>query len=360
MKLLVAIIPLFVLLFLSSPVFSDPGDEPLNLRIGIVASPPYLISENGKMSGVCFDLWRLVSDSLNAGYSLTVYQNHDSLLNDLRKGKLDLSICPYTATTERLNHFRLTIPFYISNMGIMAAATNNRPIMTVVQHLFSWKVLRWFVIVLLIVTVFAFFLWLAERKGNSLQFHPSPKGVLDGIWWAFVTMSTVGYGDKIPKTSIGKILAIAWMFFAIGLFFVASGVISSELTLNKLQSRIQNTDDLMKCKVGAVSYSGYAETLARHNIQATLYNTPQQGITALEADSIDAFVYDLAFLNYIVDLDKKAGKMVVIPSGLNLQYFSFMANKNSMELIDRINPAILGIIDSYQWDEILSRYGMNQ
>ena len=51
---------------------------------------------------------------------------------------------------------------------------------------------------------------------------------------------------------------------------------------------------------------------------------------------------------------------MVIPSGLNLQYFSFMAGKNNAELIDKINPALLGAIDGVPWEEILSRYGLNR
>ena len=346
--------------FILSGLVAAEHREPEKLRVGYVVVPPYLLHENGRPSGVCVDLWRIICDTLKIGSELVFYQDHDSLLSDLRNGKLDLSICPYTATTERLLQFRITIPFYISNMGIVSRAENQRPVFQIFEHIFSWKVLRWLVMVCLIVSVFAFFLWLAERRENSLQFHPGLKGVLDGIWWAFVTMTTVGYGDKIPKTNMGKILAITWMFFAIGLFFVASGVISSELTVNKLQSRVQNSGDLAHCRVGAVAHSGYAETLSRQSIDPVLFESPKDGLKALETDSIDAFVYDLTLLNYIIDRDKKEDSFVVIPSGLNLQYFSFLASKENAELIDKINPALLNAIDGDSWEEILSRYGLNQ
>jgi ABC-type amino acid transport substrate-binding protein len=334
--------------------------ETERLKVGVVNAPPYLLSENGNLSGVCIELWRMVSDTMNISYDVVFYENHDSLLKDLRIGKIDLSICPYTATTERLRDFRLTIPFYISNMGIVSRAENHRPVLEILSHLFSWKVIRWVVLVLMIVSVFAFFLWLAERKANSLQFHPGPQGVLDGVWWAFVTMTTVGYGDKIPKSSAGKILAITWMFFAISLFFVTSGVISSELTLSKLQSRIHNSHDLTHCRVGAVANSGYAETLSRQEIALILFKNPQDGFHAVVSDSIDAFVYDLALLNYVVDRDNKGNDLVVIPSGLNLQYFSFLASRNNAALIDKINPALLSAIDDDQWEEILAHYGLNK
>jgi voltage-gated potassium channel len=38
----------------------------------------------------------------------------------------------------------------------------------------------------------------------------------DGVWWAIVTVTTVGYGDTYPQTDAGRIIAIAVMFVGIG------------------------------------------------------------------------------------------------------------------------------------------------
>ena len=49
----------------------------------------------------------------------------------------------------------------------------------------------------------------------------------DAIWWAFVTMTTVGYGDFYPVTNTGRFLAAILMCAGIGFFSIVTGAISS-------------------------------------------------------------------------------------------------------------------------------------
>jgi ABC-type amino acid transport substrate-binding protein len=346
--------------FFLSPVFASDHIKERTLRVGVAFAPPYIIGEKGNLSGVCIDLWRLISDTLNIVYEYKFYPSVNSLLSDVHAGAVDINICPLTATTARLEMLRFSIPFYISNMGIATRIEKQSPFVHLLRNMLSWTIIRTLLFIFAIVSIFAIILWLAERKVNGMQFRPGIKGVGDGIWWAFVTMTTVGYGDKIPRTGLGRVLAIFWMFFAIGLFFVASGAVSSELTVTRLQSQIKNPDDLARCKVGAIINTGYAETLARHKIRYTLFPSPWIGLTAVATGTIDAFVYDQAISQYMVDKYKLNDKIVIIPSGLNLQYFSFTTRHDNMELIDRINPALLNVIDGDSWKEILARYGINQ
>jgi voltage-gated potassium channel len=49
----------------------------------------------------------------------------------------------------------------------------------------------------------------------------------DAFWWAFVTMTTVGYGDRYPLTSEGRVVACILMTAGAGLFATLTGFIAS-------------------------------------------------------------------------------------------------------------------------------------
>ena len=55
----------------------------------------------------------------------------------------------------------------------------------------------------------------------------------DAVWWAFVTVTTVGYGDYVPKTFMGRIVAILLMVFGIALISMLTGTIATYFNAKK-------------------------------------------------------------------------------------------------------------------------------
>jgi len=61
--------------------------------------------------------------------------------------------------------------------------------------------------------------------------HPDSQinSMLDAVWWTVATVTTVGYGDIVPVTDTGKIVAIFYMFFGIGVLAIFLSVLGTQI-----------------------------------------------------------------------------------------------------------------------------------
>jgi voltage-gated potassium channel len=78
-------------------------------------------------------------------------------------------------------------------------------------------------------------------------------GYGDGIWWAIVTASTVGYGDISPSTPIGRLIAVALMVVGIGLMSTLAASITAHFVqqtenadLREIRARLERIEVLLQ------------------------------------------------------------------------------------------------------------------
>lgn len=62
------------------------------------------------------------------------------------------------------------------------------------------------------------------------------RSIPEALWWAIVTMTTVGYGDYTPHGALGRVLAVIIIFAGITLMAVLSGTIASRLVARRLRA----------------------------------------------------------------------------------------------------------------------------
>lgn len=95
-----------------------------------------------------------------------------------------------------------------------------------VHHIFRKRVEGAFSAAVLIAILMIIFSSIAmlqvENDPNS-----NIRSAEDALWWSFVTITTVGYGDKFPVTTEGRIIAMVLMTVGVGLFGTFTGFIAS-------------------------------------------------------------------------------------------------------------------------------------
>ena len=62
--------------------------------------------------------------------------------------------------------------------------------------------------------------------------EPDVRNLGDGIWWALVTITTVGYGDITPVTTLGRVVASSLMLLGLGLIATITAIVSAKFIQN--------------------------------------------------------------------------------------------------------------------------------
>jgi voltage-gated potassium channel len=115
-----------------------------------------------------------------------------------------------------------------------------RSVKVLTQHVFKNRVQGTMsavgIITFLVVIFASISILLVETDPNS-----NIKTAEDSIWWSLVTVTTVGYGDKYPVTTEGRLIGVALMFVGVGLFGTFTAYISSWfIEGNKINSNGNN------------------------------------------------------------------------------------------------------------------------
>jgi len=331
------------------------GVSPGKLVVGIMDMPPFLIkAEDGHWEGLSIDLWRAVARDLGIEYEFREYTRAASMLDDAQAGKID--IIPGLAVTER-NEVILDFSRQYLRSGLSIAISTEESgsrLLRFAGRLAVTDILLMLCLLLLLSLVAGIIVWLFEGRRNS-EFHGNMvQGAGHGFWWAVVTLTTVGYGDKAPKTAGGRVTALIWMFSSIFLLASFTAAITTTLTVGELGGKIRGLEDLADVRVGAYARSEGVAFLAQNGITAQLYENVRDGLQALVQKEIDAFVFNESVLKYMVN-QEFAGVVAVLPGTFD-QYYLGMAMPTNSPLQEQINRALLRIIAGDEWDKLVVHY----
>jgi ABC-type amino acid transport substrate-binding protein len=288
-------------------------------------------------------------------YEIRKYGTIGQLLEAIENRKLDV-ILALAGTEGREITLDLSHSYYRSGVAIAVSEDHagrgwigftGRLEVSMIFYAIGLLILLW---LLAGVTVLLF-----ERRRNREMFGGGPfKGLGHAVWWAAVTMTTVGYGDKAPKTVGGRIVAIVWMLASIFLISSFTAWISASLTAEKLAGQVRGHHDLPHVRVGSMAQSGTMEWLAKRGVVPVPFSTEREGLQAVVDDKIDAFAYDELVLKYIVKTDFPG--LIQELAGTFDHYYICMAMPDGSPLREPINRALFKIMDHDDWEKLVARY----
>ena len=106
-----------------------------------------------------------------------------------------------------------------------------KTIKSAMNILIEGVVLKVFIVIFSVMTAGAVVVFFFEREQNPDHFDT----IFQSVWWALVTMTTVGYGDKIPITVGGRLAGAVIMFSGVALVSIFTATISSIYVARKIR-----------------------------------------------------------------------------------------------------------------------------
>lgn len=331
---------------------------PIKVKVGFETLIPYVIDDEKEgLGGLAVDLWGEIAKRLKMDYEALPLKPGEGI-DALQQGRVQIVFLAAPINADNESQVDYSTPFYTDREGVAMKQKSMTPsLWSTVKLIFSEHFLDVFLYLIIVFAVAGIMIWAAERKKNSGQFQRSAiKGIGDGIWWGVVTIMTIGYGDKVARTHLGRIISTFWIIFGLLLSSIVTAAFASTVTLNSVKFNIQRVDDLRGIKTGVTSGSESEKILKQRRVAFKEYDNFEEGLAALSAGKLEAYFGSLAALDYEV---KKSGYNDVVLSflGDNHRRYAFAVAERGI-LLEQVNIAIMQVLDGESWQDIEMKYGL--
>jgi polar amino acid transport system substrate-binding protein len=332
----------------------DEAPNARELVVGTKEAPPFAIkSEKGEWSGISIELWRKIADQIKLKYRFAEADSITSLLEGLENGHFDVAMAAITVTPEREQRIDFTIPYFQAGTGVAVRGDHIANWMPVVRSIASYGFAQAALALLGLACLAGGLIWLFEHNANEGFGGGLARGLSSGVLWSTNTMTQRVVGDAAPTTLAGRIVAVVWMIVSVIAIAVFTAGLTSTLTTRRLHGAVDSIADLERLRIGVVQGAATEDALSRRRIKFRAFTSPAQGFGALQAGSIDAFVYDRPILAWMI----RQGGLAAELTDVTFEPQSYaIALRSDQPLRKELNVALLKAEQSDWWKDLLFRY----
>jgi polar amino acid transport system substrate-binding protein len=329
------------------------SSQKLHVATGLIK--PFVIEENGKLTGFSIDLWNEISKEANLESDLAVKPNVKELLASVKSKKSDVGIAALSITADRDKEFDFSYPIYEGGLQILVLSQPApNPFTSFVEGIFSAAFLQLIGIILVIMLIPAHIIWFLERgKEESLipdrSYFP---GIFKACWWSLSTLAT--QAEEMPKTPVGRVFAVIWMFTSVVFVAYFTASVTTSLTVQQLKTSINGPDDLPGKNVASIAGSTSVEYLRENKVTVTEFPRSNQAFDALLQKQVDAVVFDAPVLLYYASHEGQ-GKVQVVGSVFRQESYGIVFSANS-PYRKRVNAALLTLKENGVYEELHKKW----
>jgi ABC-type amino acid transport substrate-binding protein len=259
---------------------------------------------------------------------------------DLRSGKLDAVVGPLPADPELARGDALSLPYAEQSLGMISEAGVPSPL-EMLTPLADRRLLILFAVLLGSALIVGTILWSVERHHEDDHFPDSPGGgVLRGMWFSLMTVTTVGYGDVTIKTSLGRFIAAGLLIATIVFQAIFTATLTSVLTLSKIGMGPANRPEALEGRTIGVVGGGDAEPIIeRYGAKVKSYTDLKAAMSGLNNGEISGVVGPLLELE-LLHQNRKDDELKVVDFHVPLRHLHFGL---SSDLQEQLNAIIVSV-----------------
>ncbi len=302
----------------ASPSTAPAPGESREVRVVVGVVPPFVMQQNGNLTGFSIDLWDAIAARLKIKTSYQLVPNSTAIEEVMQAKGADLTVVPVFITSARDEIYDFSYPMMDTGLQIMVRDTGQgtrtaNPLWDLLRLLFSRTTIVWLGIALLLVLIPAHIVWWFERRSQDGMLS-NPKyfpGILQAFYWAISTLT--GSPEGMPHQWVARTFSIFWIFA--GVVFVAfyTAQLTTTLTVEQIRGAIEGPADLPGKPVATLEHSTGADYLRDQNAQIQEFPIPEEMFKALLDKKVDAVVFSAPVLLYYAAHAGKGRVKVVGP-----------------------------------------------
>ena len=338
------------------------GDESASggtLRVAARALPPFVIYENRAYNGFEVELVRLLAARLGMEVEIYAVDTVAKQIDDVNRGVARVALGGVAITESREQVVDFSMPVLDTGLTILAPTHASRGLGDRIGIFFTAIVssdLPWLLVLFgVAVLISAHVIWWLERHHNTDFAVPYRQGIWDSFYWSVVTMSTVGYGDKVARGSMGRVFALVWIALGTLVFASFTASIASSLAVNELRSEISGPQDLPGHRVATVTRSAGETYLSTIGVGSVPVDDIEQAYSLLAEGDVDAIVFDAPVLRFHVAREGQGEVATFGPAFEKVQY-GLAVSEDDAEFRERLNLALLDLIESGVYGQLHDRW----
>ncbi len=341
-----------------APAASAQG-ETVELQAAAVISPPFIVKQDGSLTGFNIELWSAIAAQLKLKTSYQLMPDIGSMEEALRSKSVDLVVGPLFITAARDEVFDFSVPILEAGLQIMvrdtgqtARATN--PLWAMLNLLFSWTTVLWLGMALVLILIPAHVIWLFERRHEAgiIKNRNYFPGIFEALYWAVSALT--GYSEAMPHQWVARVFSIFWMFAGVVFIAFYTAQLTTTLTVEQIRGAIEGPDDLPGKKIATGAGTTAVDYLREHNAQVQEFPTLNDVIKALLDKEVDGVVTAAPALRYFATHDGK-GRVKMVGPEFGTAPIAIMVPLDS-PLRRKIDGALLTLRENGTYRELYEKW----